>query len=126
SADPAIDAELIQLYSELARRLGITRYELRLNSIGDQNCRPAYIERLGEWLDAHETVLDEDARQKRATNPLRVFDVKKERVLEALEDAPKIGESLCADCEAHFREVRRLLEVFGVAYRLDATLVRGL
>jgi histidyl-tRNA synthetase len=126
SAEPAIDAELIQLYSELARRLGITQYELRLNSIGDQNCRPAYIERLSEWLDAHESVLDEDARQKQSTNPLRVFDVKDERVLEALEEAPKIGESLCAECEAHFREVRRLLEVYGVPYRLDATLVRGL
>ena len=76
SADPAIDAELIQLYDELLARLGVTDYELLLNSIGDEKCRPEYLERLTAWLDAHEDVLDEDARQKLATNPLRVFDVK--------------------------------------------------
>jgi histidyl-tRNA synthetase len=126
SDDPAIDAELIQLYAELARRVGITNYELRLNSIGDSKCRPAYIERLNEWLDAHDDVLDEEARQKRATSPLRVFDVKSERVLQALGGAPKIGESLCADCEQHFAEVRRLLDAYAISYRLDPTLVRGL
>ena len=76
SADPAVDAELIQLYDELLARLGVTDYELLLNSIGDEKCRPEYLERLTAWLDAHEDVLDEDARQKLATNPLRVFDVK--------------------------------------------------
>jgi histidyl-tRNA synthetase len=126
SDDPAVDAELIQLYAELARRVGITTYELRLNSIGDSTCRPAYIERLNAWLDAHDDVLDDETRQKRATSPLRVFDVKSERVLQALADAPKVGESLCAECERHFAEVRRLLDAYGVAYRLDPTLVRGL
>jgi histidyl-tRNA synthetase len=126
SDDPAIDAELIQLYAELARRVGITNYDLRLNSIGDENCRPAYIERLNGWLDAHDDVLDEEARQKRATSPLRVFDVKNERVLAALADAPKVGESLCAECEQHFAEVRRLLDAYEISYRIDPTLVRGL
>src|SRR5207247_6801034 len=69
SADPALDAELIQLYAELLARLGVTNYEIQLNSIGDANCRPAYIERLNAWLDEHEDALDEDARQKRATSP---------------------------------------------------------
>ena len=49
SADPAVDAEVIQLYTEFARRVGITRYELQLNSIGDAACRPAYVERLAAW-----------------------------------------------------------------------------
>src|SRR4029079_7061071 len=66
SADPAIDAEVIQLYSELLRRRGVTQWELHLNSIGDENCRPQYVERLNAWLDAHADVLDEDARHKRA------------------------------------------------------------
>ena len=79
SADPAIDAEIIQLYHELLRRLGVTQWELHLNSIGDANCRPAYVEQLNAWLDAHADVLDEDARHKRATSPLRVFDVKNPR-----------------------------------------------
>ena len=126
SADPGVDAELIQLYVEFLRRLRVTRYWIELNSIGDRNCRPAYIERLNAWLDEHADVLDEDARQKRATSPLRVFDVKDERVREALQDAPKIGESLCAECEEHFRRVRAYLDAYGVEYRIVPTLVRGL
>jgi len=126
SNDPAVDAELIQLYTEFARRVGITEYELQLNSIGDAACRPAYVERLTQWLDEHADVLDEDARAKRATNPLRVFDVKSPAVREALRAAPTIGESLCAECDAHFAEVRRLLDVYGVRYTLEPTLVRGL
>ena len=52
SADPAIDAEVIQFYAELLRRLGVTEWELRLNSIGDAACRPASVGRLAAWLDA--------------------------------------------------------------------------
>jgi histidyl-tRNA synthetase len=126
SDDPAVDAEVIQLYTEFVRRVGIGEFELQLNSIGDENCRPGYLESLTDWLDRNEDVLDEDARGKRATNPLRVFDVKSPRVREALGDAPKIGESLCADCAAHFAEVRRLLDLYGVPYRVEPTLVRGL
>ncbi len=126
SDDPALDAELIQLYQELLRRLGVTQWELRLNSIGDRKCRPAYVERLTAWLDEHEDVLDEDARTKRATSPLRVFDVKSERVQEALADAPKIGESLCRECREHFDAVRGYLDAYGVPYTLAPTLVRGL
>jgi histidyl-tRNA synthetase len=126
SSDPAVDAEIIQLYRELLRRLGVTKWQLRLNSIGDQNCRPQYVARLNEWLDAHADVLDEDARHKRATSPLQVFDVKDEDVRRALEGAPKIGESLCPECEAHFVAVRAHLDALGVPYALDPTLVRGL
>jgi histidyl-tRNA synthetase len=126
SDDPALDAELIQFYSQLLHRLGVTEYRLELNSIGDAACRPAYIERLTAWLDAHDDVLDEDARQKRATTPLRVFDVKDERVRAALEDAPKIGESLCAACREHFEAVRSFLDGYEIEYELVPTLVRGL
>ena len=126
SADPALDAELIQLYAELLARLGVTNYEIQLNSIGDANCRPAYIERLNAWLDEHEDALDDDARQKRATSPLRVFDVKSDAVQEALAEAPRIGESLCDECREHFDEVRALLEDYALEYTLVPTLVRGL
>ena len=126
SSDPAIDAEVIQFYAELLRRLGVTEWSLLLNSIGDANCRPQYVERLDAWLDDHADVLDDDARHKRATSPLQVFDVKNPSVRAALEDAPKIGESLCDDCRAHFDAVRRRLDLYGVPYVLDPTLVRGL
>src|SRR4051794_31207569 len=126
TVDPAIDAEIIQLYHEVLRRLGLTQWELHLNSIGDANCRPQYVERLNEWLDAHEHLLDEDARHKRATSPLQVFDVKNDALRAALDDAPKIGESLCEQCREHFDAVRQHLDLYGVPYVLDATLVRGL
>src|SRR4051812_22037438 len=126
SEDPAIDAEVIQLYDELLARLGVTNYELLLNSIGDENCRPAYLEQLTAWLDEHDDVLDDEARQKRATTPLRVFDVKDEGVSAALEAAPKIGDSLCDACREHFDAVRRYLDVYGIEYQLVPTLVRGL
>src|SRR5215213_7698248 len=126
SDDAAVDAEVIQLYAELLRRLGVTQWELHLNSIGDSSCRPRYVERLNSWLDAHADVLDDDARHKRATSPLQVFDVKSPAVRAALEEAPKVGESLCDACREHFAAVQRYLDVYEVPYVLDATLVRGL
>jgi histidyl-tRNA synthetase len=126
SADPALDAEIIELYRELLRRVGVTRWELHLNSIGDAECRPQYLERLNAWLDEHAELLDDDARHKRATSPLQVFDVKSPALRAALEDAPKIGESLCAACREHFDAVRAHLDLYGVPYTLDPTLVRGL
>ena len=115
SAEPSVDAEVIQYYDALLRNLGIRNFELQLNSIGDRTCRPAYIERLNEWLDAHSDVLDDDAKQKRATSPLRVFDVKNPKVRAALEDAPKILDSLCDECAQHFARVRMYLDEYGVA-----------
>jgi histidyl-tRNA synthetase len=126
SADPAVDAEIVQLYDTWLRNLGVEDYTLQLNSIGDRQCRPAYLELLEAWLDEHDGVLDDEAREKRRTSPLRVFDVKSPAVLEALAAAPKIGESLCADCEQHFATVRGLLDAYGVRYELVPTLVRGL
>jgi len=124
--DPAIDAEVIQLYSELLRRVGVTDHVLELNSIGDAKCRPAYIEQLAKWLDEHDEELDEEARAKRATSPLRVFDVKSERVQALLAGAPTIGESLCDECREHFALVREYLAAYGVSYQLRPRLVRGL
>jgi histidyl-tRNA synthetase len=126
SDDPAVDGELIQFYDELLRRLGVKDYTLELNSIGDAKCRPAYVERLQAWLDEHDGELDDEARGKRQTTPLRVFDVKSERVQAVLAEAPKIGESLCDECRGHFEDVRGFLEATGVSYELQPTLVRGL
>jgi histidyl-tRNA synthetase len=129
SDDPAVDAEVIQLYAELLRRLEIQGWWLELNSIGDRNCRPAYLEQLNAWLDEHADELDEDTRAKGETSPLRVFDnlaQKPAGVQQALAKAPKIGESLCEECEGHFAGVRKYLDAYGVEYRLTPTLVRGL
>jgi histidyl-tRNA synthetase len=126
SDDPALDAEIMHLYHELLARLGLREWALQVNSIGDRNCRPAYVDRLNEWLDAHADVLDDDARQKRATTPLRVFDVKNPEVRAALDAAPKIGDALCDACREHFDEVKAYLDAYGIPYTLEPTLVRGL
>jgi histidyl-tRNA synthetase len=122
--DPAIDAEIIQFYDTLLRRLRIANYRLELNSIGCHECRPAYVERLQAWLAEHRDELGEEAQQKLATSPLRVFDVKDERTRQLLEGAPKIGDSLCDACREHFAAVLADLDAAGVAYELVPTLVR--
>ena len=81
---------------------------------------------LDAWLDEHREALGEEAKQKLATSPLRVFDVKDQRTRALLEDAPKIGDSLCDSCRAHFAAVRADLDATGVEYELVPTLVRGL
>jgi histidyl-tRNA synthetase len=127
SEDPAVDAEVIQFYAELLGRLGVTEWELRLNSIGDASCRPQYVARLNEWLDGHPELLeDEEVVHKRATSVLQVFDVKNERIRAALDEAPKIGEALCGACREHFDTVKTFLDAYGVSYLLDPALVRGL
>ena len=127
--DPAIDAELIQLYDTLLARLGVTRYHLDLNSIGCRDCRPAYLDRLRGWLAENAGRLVEETRAKVDVSPLRVFDnylAKPDAVRAALDEAPKIGESLCSACLAHFDAVRSGLDAMGVRYTVVPTLVRGL
>jgi histidyl-tRNA synthetase len=129
SDDPAIDAELIQLYDTLLGRLGITHYHLELNSIGCRECRPAYLAELVAWLAANGDRLDSETMQKLEASPLRVFDnihAKPEEVRAALEEAPKIGDSLCATCAERFAAVRADLDSVGVKYTVVPTLVRGL
>jgi histidyl-tRNA synthetase len=126
SDDPALDAEQIQLFAELERRLGIEGTRLELNSIGDRVCRPGYVRALEEFLSAHDAELDDDARAKARTSPLRVFDSKNPAVQAVLAEAPTIGESLCEPCREHFAAVRADLDAAGVAYEVRPTLVRGL
>jgi histidyl-tRNA synthetase len=129
SEDPAVDAEIVQLYDTLLGNLGVTEYTLQLNSIGDRNCRPQYVERLRAWLEPREGDLDEDTRAKLRTSPLRALDnleQKPPHVREVLHEAPTIAAALCDECSAHFAAVREALDTYGVRYELVPTLVRGL
>ncbi len=126
SDDPALDAELIELFRWIADEVGIRDMRLELNSIGDRECRPAYVERLRAFLDDRRDELDEETRTRAEVSPLRVFDSKNERVQQVLAGAPKIGEALCGACAEHFAEVRGFLDRYGVDYDLCPTLVRGL
>ncbi len=129
SDDPAVDAEVIQLYEALLRRLGVAEYRLELNSIGDAECRPAYLAKLTVWLGEHEADLDEATREQARRNPLRALDNiagKPPQTQAILREAPTIGDSLCGACREHFAHVRRYLDAFGVRHELVPTLVRGL
>ena len=129
SDDPALDAEVIQLYAALLGRLGVTQYRLELNSIGDAKCRPAYLETLRAWLEEHAEELDDETRDQARRNPLRALDnfaAKPAHVREVLSQAPAVGDALCDECREHFAAVRGYLDVYGVTYELVPTLVRGL
>jgi histidyl-tRNA synthetase len=126
SDDPAVDAEVIQVFTEIERRAGVRHTRLELNSIGDRECRPAYVERLRTFLAEHAGELDGETRRRAEVSPLRVFDTRNDAVRAILGAAPTIGDSLCASCREHFAEVRTFLDAYGVEYELVPTLVRGL
>ena len=123
--DPAVDAEVIDSSRPSRGGRGYAP-RLELNSIGDRECRPAYVERLQAFLAERRDELDEGTRRRADVSPLRVFDTKNEAVRRVLAEAPTIGESLCPSCEEHFSEVRAFLDAYGVEYVLVPTLVRGL
>jgi histidyl-tRNA synthetase len=126
SEDAAVDAEVIALQHRWYQRCGVPELRLELNSIGDANCRPAYVKLLTEFLDAHIDELDDECRERRKTNPLRALDCKNPSCQAVLKDAPKITDHLCEACAAHFADVRAYLDARGVAYELVPSLVRGL
>ena len=126
SDDPAVDAELIQIFAEIERRAAVRHTRLELNSIGDRQCRPAYVERLQAFLAERRDELDVETRRRADVSPLRVFDTKNDAVRRVLAQAPTIGDSLCAECRAHFAEVRSFLDAYRIDYELVPTLVRGL
>ncbi len=125
SAEPSLDAELIMMLSELYESLGVPDVELRLSSMGDSECRPAYIEKLKGHLDGIHGELCHDCQERAQLNPLRVFDCKNETCATLLAGAPKLIDNLCDSCQTHFDSVRRYLDLFDRSYRLDGTLVRG-
>ena len=124
SEDPAVDAETIALSWDFYRGLGLSQVTLKLNSLGDAECRPAYRARLQEFLRALD--LDEATRARVEINPLRVLDDKRAKVREQVADAPLIVDHLCAACKAHFDTVRELLADLSIPWEDDPRLVRGL
>ena len=126
SDDPAIEAEVIEMLDWYLKQLGITGTELLINSIGDQNCRPAYIEKLKEAVQARLTDLCESCNQRYQTNPMRVLDCKVESCQPYLKDLPAITDSLCDACRTHFSQFTGLLDERGIKYTMAPRLVRGL
>ena len=123
---PGIDAELIEMLVTYFTRCGLTGTTLYLNSIGDRNCRPQYVELLREELRKVQDKLGADSQRRIETNPLRVLDSKIPEEQPIIEKLPRIADHLCDACRTHFAEVQRQLAMRGVAYELNWRLVRGL
>lgn len=122
--DPALDAEVIALADRSYRTLGLSGFRLELTSLGDRNCRPAYREKLQEFL--FKLDLDEETRRRAEINPLRVLDDKRPEMQEQLADAPLMLDYLNAECREHFETVTGMLDDMGVAYEINPRMVRGL
>jgi histidyl-tRNA synthetase len=126
SGAPNADVEIVALGDRFLRARGLERIELRVNSIGDGECRPAYREKLIAYLEPHRDELDEDCRTRLRTNPLRVFDCKVDGQTPLVLGAPVISDNLCQPCAEHFAAVRNGLDAAGIAFEHDPRLVRGL
>ncbi|HIF9332349.1 TPA: histidine--tRNA ligase [Photobacterium damselae] len=124
---PDIDAELIMMTARLWRELGIHEHvTLELNSIGSLEARAEYRTALIAFLEQHMEVLDEDAKRRMYTNPLRVLDTKNPEIQNILGDAPKLSEYLDQDSREHFAGLCELLDAAGIKYQVNERLVRGL
>jgi histidyl-tRNA synthetase len=123
---PAVDAELVELGARFYRDAGLGDVEVRLNSIGDPACRPAYVEELGAYFRRHAGALPELEQERLTTNPLRLLDSKEPAMAALVAAAPTMADRLCGPCAEHFAAVRAHLDALGIAYRLEPTLVRGL
>ncbi len=126
SAEPAVDAEVILLLAAIFAELGVEGVTLNMNSMGDPQCRPAYVEKLREYLRGRTGELCGDCLERIDINPLRTFDCKVESCRAVLDEAPRISDHLCPDCREHFDSVLALVRAAGLEPNLDFRLVRGL
>ncbi len=125
-AGPDIDAELICLSARLWRQLGIRDVTLQINSLGSSATRVAYRDRLVAYFETRRMELDEDSQRRLATNPLRILDSKNPAMRAVIADAPLLLDHLDAESQAHFEELRALLDTAGIACEINPRLVRGL
>jgi histidyl-tRNA synthetase len=126
-AGPDVDAEQIVMLARLWDALGVAHgIKLAINSIGDPEERRAHRLDLIRYFEAHSELLDDDAKRRLHTNPLRILDSKNPAMQAMIEAAPKLVERLGSESRAHFDGVRRLLEDRKVPYAIDGRLVRGL
>ena len=128
SADPMIDAEAIIMLMRFFSKIGISENNtsLILNSLGCEECRPSYRQKVLDYLKANEDKLCDTCKTRMEQNPLRAFDCKNQACKDLMANAPKITESLCDECAQHFEDVCSYLDMAGVKYVIDSSLVRGL
>ena len=128
ASDPAADAESIIMLMKFYEQMGFSPADMKLmiNSMGDAECRPAYREKVKQFILDHKDEMCEDCLERAEINPLRAFDCKNESCHAVMKDAPLISDNLCDDCRAHYEQVKVYLDAAGISYVEDPTLVRGL
>lgn len=126
--DPAADAECVIMLMRFYERLGFDLSKLRLliNSMGDPACRPAYRDKVRQFILDHADEMCDECRERAEINPLRAFDCKNEHCHQVMADAPLMPDHLCDECRDHYAKVKQYLDEAGIAYVEDPTLVRGL
>jgi histidyl-tRNA synthetase len=125
-ADPALDAEVVEMAWQFFKSLGLGSLYLYLNSIGCKICRPKYLESLKRYYSAHLSGLCSDCKTRFEKNPLRLLDCKKPTCYDVAEAAPKSTDYLCRECKAHFKAVVGYLDALKLPFDINHRLVRGL
>ena len=126
SYSPALDAEAISVVAELLKRLGIKDVELRINSLGCNECRQRYNTALKEYIGSNIDKLCDDCKSRFDKNPLRVLDCKEEGCQRIIAEAPVVLDYLDDECKEHFETVKAILDDMGIKYSVDEKIVRGL
>jgi len=121
-----VDAQIIQIYFNILKELGLENIIIEVNSIGDALCRPQYRKALASYLRNRTGALCADCKRRVKENPLRVLDCKEEKCQTVRAQAPQMVDYLCEECKKHCKEVMDYLEEIGLPYRLNPYLVRGL
>jgi len=119
------DALMIMMVSDILKALGIG-YRLKLNSLGDQHCMPAYREKLVSFIEACSDEICGDCERRKLINPIRVLDCKNETCQSLYTNAPKLINNLCDGCQSDFDTLKMILDQHNIAYEIDTNLVRGL
>lgn len=125
-AGAEVDAEMILLADALWKVLGLTDVRLELNSLGQPEERKQHRAALIAYFEQHAEQLDEDAKRRLHSNPLRILDTKNPAMQALVEAAPKLIDHLGEASLAHFNQVRAILDAAGVAYTINPRLVRGM
>ena len=126
SDHPALDAEVIEMLLAFFARVNLQGAKLYINSIGDKNCRPAYMEQLRRELQKVRDKLGADSQRRIETNPLRVLDSKLPEEQPIIDTLPHIADHLCDACREQYAELKRQLALRNIEYEENWRLVRGL
>jgi histidyl-tRNA synthetase len=124
--DPALDAEIIDMAWQFLSSVKLRQLSLQLNSIGCPKCRPEYIAALKAHYTSYAHDLCPECQTRLGRNPLRLLDCKKPSCQQIANSAPKTLDYLCPECDEHFRQLKRYLELLSLPYAVNHHLVRGL